>query len=602
MRTLAAAGVCLLFLLPGSPAGAQERQIIINDGPVEAGPGPLGRFGPGARPPRTGTARIRGRVVSADTGAGVRRAQVRLMGPDAGSRVALTDPDGRFAFEGLPAGRVTLSISKPGYVQVQYGQTRPFESGKPIELADGQRLEGADITLPRGSVIAGRVLDEFGEPVADAMVTGLRSVWSNGRRRFQPAGRATTNDLGQYRLYGLAPGDYYVSAAVRDPAAMEMSFASMNGAPPPSPGDPAAPPPAGYAPTYFPGTAITAEAQKITVAAGQEAQGTDFALAPTRLSRISGTVVNSKGEPVEGAMLSMIPRSDAGFMPMLVGGGSRTSRNGAFTLAGVPPGDYTLQVQAVQIMTSGAGDNMMVTARVGGPGAPDAETAAVPLTVGSEHVTGVVVVTSKGATASGQVTFEGGRRPQGPPLRVAAMPAAPDGPVMGPGGTNVKPDGTFELRGLSGRRLIRPQGLPPGWALKSVTANGEDVTDTGVEFKGAEAITGIDIVVTPKAAQVSGTVTGSGGRPVTDYTVVIFSDDPQRWLLPSSRYVAGARPDQEGRFRIASLPAGSYQAVAVEYLAQGEWGDPEVLERLKREASSFTLGEGESRTLELKMR
>ena len=70
--------------------------------------------------------------------------------------------------------------------------------------------------MPRGSVISGRVLDEFGEPVADAMVNAMRSAWTAGRRKLQPTGRsAQTNDLGQYRIYGLPPGDYYVSATLR---------------------------------------------------------------------------------------------------------------------------------------------------------------------------------------------------------------------------------------------------------------------------------------------------------------------------------------------------------------------------------------------------
>ena len=100
---------------------------------------------------------------------------------------------------------------------MQYGQTRPFESGRSIELADKQSLDKADISMPRGSVISGRIVDEFGEPVADANVTAMRQQWLNGRRRLMPSGRnAQTNDLGQYRIYGLPPGDYYVSATLRN--------------------------------------------------------------------------------------------------------------------------------------------------------------------------------------------------------------------------------------------------------------------------------------------------------------------------------------------------------------------------------------------------
>ena len=145
--------------------------------------------GMGPRQVKTGTARIRGRVMSAETGGPVRRAQVRISGPDIGAKTAITDADGRFEFRDLPGGRFNLSATKSGFVTVQYGQTRPFESGKAIELVDGQLLDKADIAMPRGSVIAGRVLDEFGDPVADAIVNAMRSAWTGGRRRLQPTGR-----------------------------------------------------------------------------------------------------------------------------------------------------------------------------------------------------------------------------------------------------------------------------------------------------------------------------------------------------------------------------------------------------------------------------
>jgi hypothetical protein len=101
--------------------------------------------------------------------------------------------------------------------------------------------------------------------------------------------------------------------------------------------------------------------------------------------------------------------------------------------------------------------------------------------------------------------------------------------------------------------------------------------------------------------EVNGTVKDSS-QPVKDYTVVVFADEPQKWTLPNSRYVSGTRPDQEGRFQVKNLPPGGYYAVAVDYLAQGEWFDPDVLERLKPKATSFSIDEGETKTLALTLR
>ena len=135
------------------------------------------------------------------------------------SRVATTDQQGRFEIKELPAGRYTMTASKGGFVSLQYGQRRPSESGTPIELGDGQTIDKIAIALPRGSVLGGRITDEFGEPVANASVSAWRYGYAGGARRMMPAGqnsRDTTDDQGQFRLFGLPPGDYYVSATLRD--------------------------------------------------------------------------------------------------------------------------------------------------------------------------------------------------------------------------------------------------------------------------------------------------------------------------------------------------------------------------------------------------
>ena len=264
-------------------------------------PGPFGRGGqspfPGGRlglPPRdnvqpaTGTARITGRVVSAETGAPIRRAQIRITSRDARTnRDVTTDSDGRFELLTLPAGRYRLYVTKAGYVSLEYGQARPFEAGKPLDIADGQSLEKIDFSLPRGSVITGRVTDEFGDPITDVQVQAMRYQFTNGERQLVNAGRvATTDDLGQYRIFGLMPGDYVVRASLRtNPNATPTGPNAAEG-------------PLGYPGTYYPGVADVAQAQTVTVSLGQELSSVAFPLVPARLARISGTVMNSEGRPL----------------------------------------------------------------------------------------------------------------------------------------------------------------------------------------------------------------------------------------------------------------------------------------------------------------
>ena len=597
MQHMKIASACALSLVMLCSSAAA--QVTILPGGPEGGPM---RMPPG-REMKTGTGQIKGRVVTPDTGAPVRRAQVRISGTDIMTKVATTDNEGAFSFKDLPAGRFTVTATKSGFVTVGYGQRRPFEAGRPIELREAQVLERADIVMPRGSAINGRITDEFGEPIADVVVTAMRQSWQNGRRRLQSAGRtATTNDLGQYRIYGLPPGEYYVSASMRGTQEMmvtEMAMvATVVGGPQPDS------PRSGYAPTYYPGTPNGSEAQKLAVAIGQEAQNIDFGLLGVRLVKVSGQVVGSDGRPMEGVSVSTSPRNaaEAGFM-MSPLGGARTDKNGNFTLNGVAPGDYTLNARGSTVMTSGDGDRMVFTmTRVsGGGGDGQNEFGAVPLSVGAEDIANVVIVTSKGATATGRVVWEGGAKPTSNTLRITAASADADaGMALLGGSSSVTAEGTFEIKGLAGHRIFRVANVPAGWLLKAVTLNDQDITDSGLEIKGSDAINNLEVVLTARSTEVNGTVK-AGNDPATDYTVVIFSEDSQKWLVPQTRHIHSARPNQEGRFQLKNLPAGSYYAVALEYIATGDWFDPEVLERLKSMATRFTLQEGVPETLDLRL-
>src|SRR5436190_17191559 len=331
-----------LSLLPG--VAAAQQTISINPGDA-----PMQMLMPG-RTAKTGTARLRGRVLAADTGSIVRRAQVRVSSPDIGTKTAMTDAQGRYEFKELPAGRFTLSVSKSGFVTMQYGQNRPFEAGRPIELAEAQVMEKADVALPRGSAVSGHVLDEFGEPVADASVSAMRREYASGKRRLVQSGRtSSTNDLGQFRLFGLPPGEYYISVTMRsfDTMIMDMMGGMNAGGPTGSNNN------SGYAATYYPGTPNPAEAQRLSLTVGQEAGSIDIQLQPVRLARITGNAVSPDGKPRGAGIVMLLPsmRDAVQFMP---GGTSQTDKDGNFTLSGVAPGEYTVQVQSLAAIMSQA--------------------------------------------------------------------------------------------------------------------------------------------------------------------------------------------------------------------------------------------------------
>ena len=265
---------------PGAPAPGQPTQP--SQQTPQRMPARPGR--PGEAPPK-GTAIIRGMVVAADTGTPLRRVQVRALSPETrGGGVTSSGADGRFEIKDLPAGRYTVSASKGAFVTIQYGQKRPSEPGTPIELADGQIAEKVNFSLSRGAVIAGRIVDESGEAMSGVNVQAMRYAFVAGARRLTPAGGIgdRTDDQGAYRLYGLAPGDYYVSATSGFGAGnmvLNMGTTVTN-----TEAD-------GYAPTYYPGTPNIVEAQRVSLRLGQENANIHFMLNPTRLAQVRGRVV-----------------------------------------------------------------------------------------------------------------------------------------------------------------------------------------------------------------------------------------------------------------------------------------------------------------------
>ena len=531
------------------------------------GGGPQGRGGQGGvgrgRGNQVqGSSAIRGLVTVADTNSPLRRAQISAIATDIrASRAATTDANGRFELLNLPAGRWTVTVSKGGFVSQQYGQRRSFESVEPIDLGEGTRFT-ANFRLARGGVITGRISDEYGDAVTGARVEVLRSQMTQGRRRLTPVSMTSqTDDTGAFRVFGLAPGEYYVAARMQ-PTAPDFGDAG----------------PVAFAPTYFPGTGNVAEAQPIKMEAATEQSGINFTLLPVRSVRVSGTVVDSNGAPVQ-AMLSLSTTSQTqgsfGF-----GANSRTRPDGTFTILNVSPGDYMLDA---------------TTAR-GGAANTAPEVASMPLVVGSEDVNGVSVVTSKGAAIRGAVSTDGGARlPTG---IQASVQSVGGGGLRGNGlVAQVSNTGTFEVAGLAGSYVLRIDRVPDGWTVKSIMLNGRDAMDVPFDVRGSDQLVA-RVVLTDRINEVTGTVR-SGDQVATNASVVVFPENPALWPFPSRR-VRTTRVDSTGLFRIRGLPAGErYLAVAVDYLEQGEFQDPDFLQSMKGRATAVTLGDGETRNIEL---
>ncbi len=552
---------------------------IVTAGSASAQVAPGQQTRPGQMTPQTATPPVRaggvlrGVVIAADTGGPLRRARVALNAPGLReTRAATTDLQGRWEFKDLPAGRFTLTASKPQYVTLQHGQRIPTEDGRPIDLAAGQVIERLEFRLPRGSVISGRVVDDLGEPAESVMVQAFRLEYVNGQRQLGPAGGfAQTDDLGQYRLAGLPPGTYYVGTA----ATRWVSGSPEDTGP-------------SFGETYAPGTLRAREAQPVAVRVGQERPSVNIDLEAVRLATVSGMVVDSDGLPVANSRILVIQERQgaAGSTSTMSSADAwTTGPDGRFTIPNLAPGDYSF---------GSFGTSPLATAA--------AERGSAFVQVSGQDVSGVVVTLYKGSRATGQVVFEGESQPPlTPAIRVfAAEPAGSRG--MSSLGTSViADDWSFEVTGISpGRRVFRVAGLPATHALKSVFVDGEDVIDTETEFDGKGELHGVRLVVSSRVTTVTGLVTDDRGRPIEEYALVVFSSDPERWGR-GTRHVGTARPDQNGRFTVTGLPPGDYLVAALNYLERGESTSPEVLASIRSDATPVRLVEGETRTVTLKL-
>jgi len=644
LRTLA----FLAVLAFGAP---QAAGVIAQSAPPPPPPPPPpqgvirdpGSAASGVRRIPVGTAQIAGMVTAADTGRPVRGARVSLngsvpaveggrglqaltavgmpgtvQGVTAVSRVALTDDQGQFAFDRLPAGRFTLSVSRAPFLGASYGQKRPGGAGTAVAVADGQRMD-ARISLVRGGVITGMVLDDNGEPQPGVQVRTSRFAIVNGIRRLQNTGAGSTDDRGIYRLSGLQPGEYVVAATpsasalgVADASlatalALEQTIRTAPIEPPAAPGAPATvqvtvprnvqPPgprqtPPGYLPTYYPSMMQALAAQTIRVNGGDEHAGIDIRLQAVQATHISGMVTSP---PQTGVGIRVTISSADATDVDLATGGAMVDQDGRFLIRSLAPGSYVIHAQTIP-----GSRNVTVVYGVASPPpqvAPRLDSSQrlwgrAYVTVDGQEGPYATIAMQGGRSVSGTVLFDMARPPDLTRARVVVTLANAPGPqaatVSSPPEAQVGPDGRFTLEGvIPGRYILRTTAGP----LKEAIVGGQDTLDFPLEFTAEHDLAGATLTVTDKTTELSGLLTDMREQPAVDYTVVVAAADPRFWI-PGSRRISLARPDTSGRYAFRGLPPGDYLVAAVTDIEPGTQYDPEFLRSLAAASVRVSLGEG----------
>jgi hypothetical protein len=524
-----------------------------------------------ARAPGT----IRGRIVEAASGAPIPRAMVQVSGgsPSAGVS-AIADDDGVFAVSGLTPGKYVIRVAKATFVQSQFPLVRPGRRPSQIELSAKQVLDVGAFALHRASVVAGRVVDRFGDPAPFVQVT-LRPFPGGGRRRSPHGPMTSTNDIGEFRLAGVDPGEYMLIAKVTGEPFEERAF------PVPESGV-----------VIYPAAMTVDQAAPLRVQEGQSIDDIELRLFQAAPAKITGEIRGPDGALVDNASL------DVG--EVLPGEEQATSsrgtvvRNGAFELR-LPPGVYDLTASgSTDMQRTSSREELKAQGRS-------------RVTVTGDPVEGVVISLVPPRQVTGRLVFDGTGLARAPAPDTISLFAEYQTGLCEPQQATVKPDLTFSLI-VGGERCLLVAGWRgAGWFLRSVTQGGTDVTFAGVSLR-TPGPSDVVMTYTDRQTRVVAEVTDAKGVRADEFLVVMFPVDRAHRALhgwPGSIHVSRTMrhigPLADGKASAEGLAPGDYLVVALAPDDVDEAADFAFYERLEGVAQRVTLIEGDTRVLSLKL-
>jgi hypothetical protein len=423
--------------------------------------------------------------------------------------------------------------------------------------------------MQRGAAIDGRLTNADGEPAMGLNVSAVRLGYGPYGKKAIALRQTTTDDLGRFRLHTLLPGEYYIEAAP-DPLRM------LNAQPTPGVLPPGR--------TYYAGTTRLNEARSIVLEPGQQLNNVSFTLTHSAVATVSAIVTTASGKPPAtfSARVQRVGAPSGEVRCLLLG-------PGRFQCGNVPPGDFWLLVAARATADA-------IT-----------EFATMRVSVEGRDLNNLAIATTPGAPVTGRVEVEGGM-PLPPSVLIAALETEFELPSPSPtgGGSGTPPvavesDGAFTFTSVIGHRLFRFNRLPDGWALKSVTVDGVEITDTPTPFGPSERPPVLRLVVTPQTGSIEGTVVDADGKPAIGVRAVVFSADERHWMA-RSRFIRSVEVGVAGRYDVRGLLPGDYRVAFVDGLADGAWEDPEVLARLRPMSTAVVIAAAGRVTLDGRIR
>jgi protocatechuate 3,4-dioxygenase beta subunit len=467
---------------------------------------------------------LSGSVVNAVTGEPLKKAQLTLRDTASDSSyTAATDEAGAFCLVAAEAATYELIIQKTGFAA----------TGQTLKLMAGQATSGAIIRIAPQGVIAGRVTDRDGDPISGVSVQAIQSHSMGVSRRYSVAGAGATNDLGEYRIYGLNPGRYYVGGSYRGES--------------------------GYAAIYYPNAHEASRAVAVDVPAGGEARGLNLTVSEIYSTRIRGTVQRVDGLPAKGVEIVAAP-CDAG--PLNRATTTVQKSDGAFELRDLTPGCYML---AADVFSGGK-----------------RYSARLPLTVAGQNIDGVNLSLALPVQLTGRVHIEGAADF---PFRQVIVNLEARSSRLTAGGASSE-DGSLLLNNIVPEVYELNVIVPEGYYLKSAKYGEADVLRFGLDL--SHGATGrLDLEIGADGGRIEGSVADGDGRPIDGARVALIADDPGGG--PSRLKVTVSNP--KGAFSIRGIAPGDYKLYASRSLDVGALQDPDYVKQLDPQAKTVSIHE-----------
>lgn len=554
------------------------------------------------------TASIEGVVVKAGSNeplAGVSVELSRAAGAPAGqAATVITADDGRFVFRDVAAGsyRLVATRGDSQYAPAEFGQREPGGRGLTIDLGSGQRMMNARLEMAPTGSIGGRVFDADGEPLANARVMALNSVYRDGRRLMNIVEAVRTNDQGEYRLFWLMPGRYYVGVIPQDLRSRAFSVYVTTPGRYGSREDASSPVivrstqqngetiEETWMPVYYGGGLDEQRALPVDVRAAAHTGAVDVSVANARLrsSRIRGTVVNSAtGQPAPAAVVKLVPQRPAAHL--IVPNGT-ADKAGVFDFGGVTPGKYWLVAALNPARGVGQGESFFDVSA--------GSVAMIPFEAGERDMQNITLTLRPAFSITGRLVADAAGSPVDLTrvrVRLLRDPDTLGLPNSEPRGTPNAPangvpaaDGAFSLRGISaGDYRIELSGLPETTYIKSIRLGSADVLAGGLHIEAAPG--GIlEVIVAANAASIDGAAVNVRQEPAANVTAVLVPELPLRGRadLYKSAFTDGA-----GRFRLTGIPPGDYELFVWEAVETGAWQDPAFMRGFEGKGQRVHLSE-----------